>query len=67
VYILSQPVSAVVLVLDLLILVGFKVLTKVVMKNSIFCFLLATRPAASLLGLFYGPEDGSDMFLRNAE
>jgi hypothetical protein len=47
--------------------VGFEVLTAVVMKISIFWDIkLATCfHAGFLLGLFFDPEDGGDMFLRN--
>jgi hypothetical protein len=43
-------------------LVGFEVLTMVVMKICTFCYLLH---ACFLLGLFFGPEDGGDIFFRN--
>jgi hypothetical protein len=36
---------------------GFEVLTAVVVKRSIFWDIT--------LGLFFDPEDGGDMFLRN--
>jgi hypothetical protein len=58
----------------LIVLVGFEVLTAVVMKNTIlwdmtpYSLLKANHHtsfhACILLGLF-DPEDGSDMFLRN--
>jgi hypothetical protein len=53
---------------------GFEVLAAVVMKNSLFwdiklCSPLKfnQEPASScfLLGLFFDPENGWDMFLRN--
>jgi hypothetical protein len=47
--------------------VRFEVLTAVVIKGFMFwdikpCFLIH---AGFSLGLFYDPEDGSDIFLRN--
>jgi hypothetical protein len=52
--------------------VGFEVLTAVVMKNSIFWnvtpsrkFFLPLVQATFLLGVFFDPLDGSDIFLRN--
>jgi hypothetical protein len=48
--------------------VGFEVLTAVVMKSTVFwdSTLLATcYHAGFLLGLFFNPEDGGDMVLRN--
>jgi hypothetical protein len=58
-------------------LVGFEVLTAVVMKNTILWDITPCSPlkvnlllatclhAGFLLGLFFGPENGGDMFLRN--
>jgi hypothetical protein len=61
--------------------IGFEVLTAVVMKSTIFWDITPCSPlsvnqsesgwqaelfhAGFLLGLFFGPEDGGDMFLRN--
>jgi hypothetical protein len=50
--------------------VGFEVLTAVVMKSSIFwditpCNRATYFHAGFLLGLFFDPEHGGDMFLRN--
>jgi hypothetical protein len=50
--------------------VGFEVLIAVVMRSTVFWdirrALLATCfYAGFLLGLFFDPEDGGDMFLRN--
>jgi hypothetical protein len=43
-----------------------KIITNSFTQNSLSRDLLATRfHAGFLLGLFFGPEDGSDMFLRN--
>jgi hypothetical protein len=42
--------------------VRFEVLTAVFMKSNIFGDILAT---CFLLGLFFDPGDGGDMFLRN--
>jgi hypothetical protein len=54
------------------VFIGFEVLTAVVMKSSIFWVitpcskLLATCfHSGLLLGLFFGPEDRGDIFLRN--
>jgi hypothetical protein len=59
---------------------GFEVLTAAIMKSSIFwditpcsplkvnrrfVLLVACFHAGFLLGLFFDPEDGGDMFLRN--
>jgi hypothetical protein len=51
-----------------LFLVGFEVITAVVMKSYIFwdimlCSLLLA--ICFMLGLFFDPEDGGDMFLQN--
>jgi hypothetical protein len=54
--------------------VGFEVLTAVVMKSTIFWDITLCSPlkvnrrcfhAVFLLSLFFDPEDGGDMFLRN--
>jgi hypothetical protein len=52
--------------------VGFKIPTAVVMKSSILmgfrqtdCSVLHLVSVSLLLGIFFDPEGGSDMFLRN--
>jgi hypothetical protein len=50
--------------------VGFEVLSAVVMKSSIFwdisqALLGTCFQAGFLLGSFFDPEDGGDMFFRN--
>jgi hypothetical protein len=59
--------------------VGFEVLIAVVMKNSIFWNVMPRSPskvsrhfggtchAGFVLGLFFDPEDGSNMFLLNVQ
>jgi hypothetical protein len=52
---------------------GFEVLTAVVMKGTIFWNITPCSPlkinrrfvGGFLLGLFFDPEDGGDIFLRN--
>jgi hypothetical protein len=55
-------------------IVGFEVLTAVVIKSSVFWDIMQRNPlalfatcfqAGYLLGLFFESEDGGDMFLRN--
>jgi hypothetical protein len=53
-------------------IVRFEVFTAVVMKSTIFWNITSCSPllatcfhAGFLLGLFFDPEDGGDMFLRN--
>jgi hypothetical protein len=52
-----------------LIIVGFEVLTAVVMKSTIFWDIKPCSPLSVnrrfLLNLFLDPEDGGDVFLRN--
>jgi hypothetical protein len=58
--------------------VGFEVLTAVIMKSSVLWDITLCRPlevklscachllhTGFLLGFFFDPEDGGDMFLRN--
>jgi hypothetical protein len=56
------------------VLLGFEVLTAVVMKSSVFWDITLCSPVEAvkhmlshrfLLGLVFGPEDGGEMFLRN--
>jgi hypothetical protein len=62
---------------NILVYVRFEVLTTVAMKSTIFWDILLCNPlkfkallatwfhAGFLFGLFFNPEDGGDIFLRN--
>jgi hypothetical protein len=66
--VVSQGLSS----MELVKVVGFEVFTAVVMKSIIFrdvtpCSLFCLPPAYLLVlaEIFFDPEDGGDMFLRN--